>query len=92
MLELGTTRPLQKSTHIGSSSEDAEDAARKFADSIASVYRLSKHKIALLKPNEVLPELDRLLQLKHRLRKLWQETSDPACETAVNWVTKQYAG
>jgi hypothetical protein len=23
-----------------------------------------------------------------RLRKLWQETRDPACKTAVNWVTK----
>jgi hypothetical protein len=35
-----------------------------------------------------LPELDRLLQLKQRLRKLWQETRDPECKTAVNWVTK----
>jgi hypothetical protein len=24
----------------------------------------------------------------HRLRKLWHETRDPACKTAVNWVTK----
>jgi hypothetical protein len=54
--------------------EDAEEAARKFAASIASAYRLSTHKIALLELNEELPDLDRLLQLKHRLRKLWQET------------------
>jgi hypothetical protein len=28
--------------------------------------------------------------LKHerKLRKLWQETRDPACKTAVNWVTR----
>jgi hypothetical protein len=38
--------------------------------------------------NEELPELDRLLQLKHRLRKLWQEIRNPACKTAVNWVIK----
>jgi hypothetical protein len=26
--------------------------------------------------------------MKKKLRKLWQETRDPACKTAVNWVTK----
>jgi hypothetical protein len=31
---------------------------------------------------------ERLLKHKQRLRKLWQETRDPACKTAVNWVTK----
>jgi endonuclease/exonuclease/phosphatase (EEP) superfamily protein YafD len=50
-------------------SEDAEDAARKFAASIASPYRLPTHKIANLKLNEELTELDKLLQLKRRLRK-----------------------
>jgi hypothetical protein len=69
-------------------SEDVEDSARKFAASIASEYRLSTHKIALLKLNEVLPELDHLLQFKRRVKKLWQETRDPTCKTAVNWVTK----
>jgi hypothetical protein len=68
--------------------EDAEVTACKFAASRASVYRLSTHKITLSELNEELPELDRLLQLKRRLRKLWQETRDPACKTAVNWVTK----
>jgi hypothetical protein len=37
--------------------------------------------------NTDLPGLDRLLKQKQRLRKLWQETRDPACKTAVNWVT-----
>jgi hypothetical protein len=69
-------------------SDDAEDAARTFSASITSAYRLSTHKIALLKLNEVLPELDHLLQLKRRLGKLWRETRDPKCKTAVNWVTK----
>jgi hypothetical protein len=68
--------------------EDAKEIARKFAASIASAYRLSTNKITPSELNEELPELDRLLQLKHRLRKLWQETKDPACKTAVNWVTK----
>jgi hypothetical protein len=36
--------------------------------------------------NPELPGLDRLLKQKHRLRKLWQETRDPDCKTAVNWA------
>jgi hypothetical protein len=28
------------------------------------------------------------LKHKRRLRQLSQETRDPACKTAVNWVTK----
>jgi hypothetical protein len=47
-------------------------------------------KFTLLELNKELPELERLLQLKHGLRKLWQETRNPACKTAVNWVKKQY--
>jgi hypothetical protein len=38
--------------------------------------------------NTDLPGLDRLLNHKQRLRKLWHETRDPACKTAVNWVVK----
>jgi hypothetical protein len=53
-----------------------------------SAYRLSTHKITLSELNEELPELGWLLQLKHRLRKLWQETRNPACKMAVNWVKK----
>jgi hypothetical protein len=67
---------------------DAEHTARKFAVSLASVYRLSLHKITLSELNEELPEVDCLLRLKQRLRKLWQETRDQARKMAVNWVTK----
>jgi len=35
-----------------------------------------------------LPDLGPLLKHKQRLRKLWQETWDPACKTAVKCVTK----
>jgi hypothetical protein len=68
---------------------EADKAARDFTASIASARRLSTSKITLLDINNNLPGLDRLLKYKQRLRKMWQETRDPACETAVNWVTKQ---
>jgi hypothetical protein len=29
-----------------------------------------------------------LLSYKKRLRKLWQETRDPECKTALNWVSR----
>jgi hypothetical protein len=32
--------------------------------------------------------LDTLLREKQRLRKLWQETHDPACKMAVKWVSR----
>jgi hypothetical protein len=38
--------------------------------------------------NNDIPGLDRLLKHKQKLRKLWQETRDPACKTAVNCVSK----
>jgi hypothetical protein len=31
-----------------------------------------------------------MLKQEQRLRKLWQETRDPACKTAVNWVKKSF--
>jgi hypothetical protein len=68
--------------------DDAETAARNFAASIASAYRLSTNKIIIPDVTEELPELDLLLQLKCRLRNLWQETRDPTCKTAINWVSK----
>jgi hypothetical protein len=49
---------------------------------------LSTRKVALSDVNTDLPGLDRLLELKKRLRKLWQETRNPTCKTAVNCVTK----
>jgi hypothetical protein len=70
------------------STEDAEDTARKFTASIASAYRLSTQKVTLSYLKEELPELERQRQLKNKLRKLRQETRDPSCKTAVNWVTK----
>jgi hypothetical protein len=29
-----------------------------------------------------------LLKHKRKLRKSWQETRDPTCKTAINWVTR----
>jgi hypothetical protein len=45
---------------------------------------VSTSKIKISEVNTDLPGLDRLL--KQMLRKWWQETRDPACKTAVNWV------
>jgi hypothetical protein len=38
--------------------------------------------------NNEIPGIDRLLRYKKMMRKLWQETRDPGCKTAVNWVSK----
>jgi hypothetical protein len=65
---------------------EAYKAAREFTASIASAYRLSTSKVKISDVKLELPGLDRLLKQKHRLRKLWQETSDPDCKIAVNWV------
>jgi hypothetical protein len=67
---------------------EADKAVRDLTASIASVYRLSTSKITLLDINNDLPGLDRLLKHKQRLRKLWQETKDPACKAEVNGVSK----
>jgi hypothetical protein len=67
---------------------EADTAKREFAASIASAYRLSTSEIIVSGLKNYLPGLDRLLKHKQRLRKLWHETRDPACKTAVNWVTK----
>jgi len=68
--------------------DQAERAACNFTASTASAYRLQTRKITLSELNNLLSELDRLLQPKRRLRKLWHETRDPVCKMAVNWVTK----
>jgi hypothetical protein len=67
---------------------EADKEARDFTASIVSAYRLATSKVTLSDINNDIPGLDRLLKHKRRLRKLWQETTDPACKTAVNWVTK----
>jgi hypothetical protein len=66
---------------------EADKAARDFTASVASAYRMNS-KITLSDINNDLPGVDRFLTYKKRLRKLWQETRDPACKTAVNWATK----
>jgi hypothetical protein len=58
-----------------------------FASSIASVYRLST-KQTISDRNRGPSSLESLLKHKRGRSKLWQETRDPACKTAVNWVTK----
>jgi hypothetical protein len=68
--------------------EEDERAASAFTASIASAYRLAARKLALSNLNNAPLGLDHFLQLKRRLRKLWQETRDPTCKTALNWVTK----
>jgi hypothetical protein len=75
------SEPVEKSG-IG-----AHKAARDFTTSVASAYRLSTNKVTLSDSNNDIPGLDLLLKHKQRLRKLWQETRDPACKTAVNWVS-----
>jgi hypothetical protein len=70
------------------SEAEADKAARDFTASIASAYRLATSKVTLSDMNSDLLGLDRLLKHKLRLRKMWHETRDPACKTAVNWVVK----
>jgi hypothetical protein len=67
---------------------ETDKAASAFTASIASAYRLSTNKITLSDLNNDIPGLDRLLRYKKKMRKLWQETRDPGCKTAVNWVSK----
>jgi hypothetical protein len=63
------------------SGAETDKAARDFTVSTASAYRLSTSKVTLSDTNSD-------LQHKQRLRKLWQETRDPGCKAAVNWVMK----
>jgi hypothetical protein len=66
---------------------EADKAAHELTASIASAYRLSTSKVKISVVNTDLPGLDQLLKQKQRLRKLWQETRNPACKVAVKWVT-----
>jgi hypothetical protein len=67
---------------------EADSASRDFAASIASAYRLSTKTTTISESNRGPSSLERLFKHKQMLRKLWQETRDPACKTAVNSVTK----
>jgi hypothetical protein len=49
--------------------------------------KLATSKVTLSDINNDIPCLDQLLKHERRLRKLWQETKDPACKVSVNWVT-----
>jgi hypothetical protein len=62
--------------------------ASAFTASVASAYWLATHKLVLSDLNNGPSGLDHFLQLKQRLRKLWHETRDPICKTALNCVTK----
>jgi hypothetical protein len=68
---------------------EADKAARNFTASIASAYRLSTSKVTLSDINNDIPGLVCLLKHKRRLKKLWQETRDPACKAEVNRVAKE---
>jgi hypothetical protein len=67
---------------------EADKAERDFTSSIASAYRLSTSKITISELNHDLLGLDNFLIYKKRRRKLWQETRDPECKTALNSVSK----
>jgi hypothetical protein len=58
-----------------------DKVARDFTASIASAYRLATSKVTLLDINNYILGLVLLLKHKRRLRKLFQETRDPACTT-----------
>jgi hypothetical protein len=68
---------------------EADRAARDFTASTVSAYRLSTRKIILSDINN-LPGLDRWLKYTQMLQQMRQETSDPACKMAVNWVIKTF--
>jgi hypothetical protein len=61
----------------------ADKAARDFAASVTSAYRMSTKITKISDRNRGSSSLERLLKHKQR-----QETRDPACKTAVNWVTE----
>jgi hypothetical protein len=48
---------------------------------------LTTSKVKISEVNIKLPGLDLLLKQKQKVKKLCQETRDPTCKTAVNWVT-----
>lgn len=86
---LGTVSKPHPWTHIQiHPSNEADKEAHSFAVSVALAYRLSTRRTTVLARKYKLPILDRLLKYKRKLRKLWQDTGDPACKTAVNWNTQ----
>jgi hypothetical protein len=51
-------------------------------------YKISTRKTTILDRKYEILGIDRSLKHKRKLRKLWQETRDPASKTAINWVTR----
>jgi hypothetical protein len=82
-----TSELISPRTEINSGIE-ADKVACNITASIASAYKLATSKVTLSDINNDIPGLDWQLKHTRRLRKLWQETRDPACKKAVNWVTK----
>jgi hypothetical protein len=71
------------------SSNEADKTARVFAVSRASAYRIPSRKESIILGRKYeIPGLDYLLKYEGKVRKLWQQTRDPARKTAVNWVTR----
>jgi Tfp pilus assembly PilM family ATPase len=69
-------------------SSEVYKAARDFAASIATSYRLSTKKSKKLDQKYEIPSLNRLLKHKTKLRKEWQEIRYPKCKKVMNWVTQ----
>jgi ribosomal protein L20 len=63
---------------------EVDKAVRDFTAFSALVYTVANSKVTLSVINNYIPGLDGLLKHKRRLRKLWQETMEPACKTPVN--------
>jgi hypothetical protein len=71
------------------SEEEADKAAHNFTAYITSAFRLLPSKVTLSgMKNHGLPGFDLLLKHELRLRKLYQETRNPPCKSAVNTVKK----
>jgi hypothetical protein len=71
--------------------EGAEKAAYNFTASVISAHRMSTYKLTLSELNNELPGLDRLLQHKQGLTKLWHVTKDTAVKRQSNRSSRQSA-
>jgi hypothetical protein len=93
---LGSLQDINRDIHRNSisprieinSGVEADKAALEFMASIAPAYRLSTRKAKILEINSDILGLNKLLNHKKRLRKLWQETRDPMCKKEFNWISK----
>jgi hypothetical protein len=65
-------------------SNEVNKAARDFAASAASAYRLSTRRTIISHRKYEIRGLNHLLKHIRKLSKLWKETREPTCKTAVN--------